>query len=212
MDVGPPPSFAPESKLLQAARRHAEPIAVALTVPHATCPVGVEGHLCDTSAPAAADALFRSLSEAQQFDVTRWDGDVPRTECDLNRGNWCSWKPRLAEWFSQQKGDFWVLDVHSFPPTPGVWHDQTSHLADLVLLDNSPGSSSFYAYNQELSTRLNEQGYQTVVIKGAWDVNDLNAMGRIAGARRVYLLEFNEKLSISKLKQLCVDIVHSIQL
>ena len=63
---------------------------------------------------------------------------MPREECDLNRRNWCSWKPRWAAWIWAHPGTV-HLDVHSFPAVPGVWgDDKRAAFAQLVLLDNSP--------------------------------------------------------------------------
>jgi hypothetical protein len=57
---------------------------------------------------------------------------------------------------------------------------------------------------------LKRDGFRVQVIKGAWDVNDINAVARKSGSMRVYLPEFSEALLPERLNRLCKAIARRL--
>jgi hypothetical protein len=154
---------------------------VILTVPHARCPLHNKDHNCDVIAPAVGRAL-KSYLERQGMDVFLFMGNVPRTECDLNREG-----VRKTHWYKTvfnelRMGDV-LIDVHSFPSD-----DRKFEGNDIVLYwFHQPNNLDFV--NALVDNMRSD--FMVATMEG----NEYNTLVRDAlklGVKAV-LIEFNEK-------------------
>lgn len=152
-----------------------------LTVPHARCPLHNMDHNCDLIAPAVGRALLGHL-EHRGVHSYLFMGNVPRTECDLNREG-----VRRTHWYKTvfqdlKRGDV-LIDVHSFPSDAPRFEGN-----DIVLYwFNSPSNLDFV--NRLIDNMKTE--YVVATMEGnSYNTLVLDALGM--GVKAV-LVEFNER-------------------
>ena len=173
---------------------------VFITVPHATCPPFQMDttvlHPCDTLSKTVASALSVSLSNSG-FENLMFIGNVPRTETDLNRErsrDTTTYRINLTKQMSEKRPSA-VLDVHSYPSNgSGFPYD-----SEIVILDSALTSPK--QYSTDLYNILQRSGIKAHLIPGS-EVNDIEREARLVYGLRAVLLEFNESLSTSRLKEI----------
>jgi len=194
-------------------------IDILLTLPHAYCIVS-EVRMCDTLALTAGNELETDFVKSG-FSVLKFVASIPRTkQDDLNRiqGETKSFRPDLSKWLVSHRTHLtprWFADIHSFPSGPslgeaGAWNNEYANVADLVILDNYPGS--YHLLHILLRDFLLEQKFTVAILEGASEVNDINHeeiqdLSGVDSSTLVSLLEFNESLTTEVLTKLCESIV-----
>lgn len=173
---------------------------VFITVPHATCPTfqfkNKTLHPCDTLSSQSASILSKSLSNSGIVNHV-FIGDIPRTKDDLNRERsrlTTKYRRELTQEMSEKKPSA-VLDIHSYPSTgTGFAPD-----SEIVILDNSISYPKKYSI--QLNNMLRNSGISSYLIRGS-EVNDIEEEARLVYGLRSVLLEFNESLDVSRIKEI----------
>jgi hypothetical protein len=98
------------------------------------------------------------------------------------------------------RGRFVLLDVHSFPPRPGVWSHTEADTAELVMLNTDATDQSWHPF---LLRHLRRNDIDAVVIGGHPVVNEIAREAHEHGAVFVALLEFNETLTQERVQHIC---------
>lgn len=170
---------------------------VVLTVPHAACAqvAHLPGHPCDWKAQTAANCVKANLSSAAAIKAKVFaNTDLPRhSTCDMNRLR-CrntEWRKKILKYVQDQHNNVvFVLDVHSFPsnyPTYGRW--------ELVVLDDAKRRKQ---YTIDFVLSMRRKGIQTGWLRGGG--NDIHVEMRAVASLPSFLLEFNEGISDSRLR------------
>ena len=180
-------------------------LAIAIEAPHAFCEYEMKGHMCDTVAGSAATLLHTFLPNS----MSPFIGHTPRRDFDLNRteGRLVDYRPKLSAWMDAQTR-FGVVSAHSFTAGTNAWSSANpkANSSELVILRTLEKSPEEDALLKDLTTK----GFVVTRIEGDRITNDVQLEARIKHAQFVWLLEFNESLSNSRLSALCKAIADSL--
>lgn len=159
---------------------------VLLTVPHKACPPNSPpNHLCDFVAETSAVALYQYLGRKPCLLI----GNIPRTQCDLNRIQCRQTKFRKELRKEIKSGDYkFVLDIHSYPPDLEDKELREWSKYDLVIMDRLPETQ----YGDLLTKLLQKAGVNCMRVLGS-KKNDIVGEARENGLYSV-LLEFKEEV------------------
>jgi hypothetical protein len=138
--------------------------------------------------------------------------------CDLNRYR-CRYHPwrlsirKIINEFAEFVIDepvykqVWLFDIHSFPPRNKLYplrginsKDQVDDDAEVVFLDCSKPSNRFEPFTLYWVQLLIHNNINVRLLKG--DQNDINDEAWELGAKRVFLIGFNEGLTNEGLKKI----------
>lgn len=162
------------------------PRSIVITVPHARCPKAVKGHECDTAALQVARDLEAGLRR-RGVQVQTFVGDLPRTECDLNRSS-CRETPfrrKVRAALDRCRNGCLLVDVHSRMPESTERYGRD----DLTFLHRS-GNETVIAAARDRIRRGSTRGVSSNVVPGS-TTNDLVEESFELGVPAV-LVEANE--------------------
>jgi len=171
-------------------------VKVLITVPHFTCSLFQENHLCDYGARNIYPLLSTSLT-IRGFNVLVARGNVNRRACkycDLNRkeSRGLPYRKVVTETLKDGEVSF-LFDLHSFPPETKEWGKY-----ELVVVtskrETDPTPTSFTTFLTERKVKVSLL-YTDVI-------NDLIDQAESLGINSL-LLEFNEGLTLTRAKQIC---------
>jgi hypothetical protein len=174
------------------------PIAIVLTVPHATCVVPenhadrCKNHLCDYLAPEAADSFEQHLRN-MNVEYTRINGEIFREVRDENR-------PQISGDSDMQKkivktiGDYKrngyrpiLLDVHSIPGACNMYDVPVDTDKLLLILDTT---NNAFGFAHKLHKHMDGL---TLIRNENFDKHYIVKLGVLSKTPSI-LLEFNERV------------------
>lgn len=145
----------------------------------------------------SGELSYEIAKNIDAYKCTYISSETPRRECDNNRIN-CRNTLSRRKLRSYMKGDFVVIEVHTFGGGYSTWKLQPAvKNLDVVILLTATSSD----LSKKIFHKLTNNKIHTVMISGSKTINDVQ-LETFEKKGRGVLLELNENLSLSKARKI----------
>ncbi|MEM5804088.1 MAG: hypothetical protein QW350_05140 [Candidatus Aenigmatarchaeota archaeon] len=184
-----------------------------ITVPHSFC-YRKTPRVCDRNASNASQTLF----EISPFNTVKFlNNSVRRKDLDLNRN--VSLKSKFRQQLrskiielKQQGYRPILIDIHSFFPESKDYKEYDVLILDVSHYKNNELTQRTFEIEKKIVEKIREtKKYKTGILKGS-KLNSIIMDGLYTFNIPSILIEYNEKLSISELKEINTKVIEGISI